>query len=42
MKEMLNIFQVAGDEVIHADNLVSFADKPIAKMRPEKTCSACD
>ena len=33
LEKMLNILQVAGDQVIHADHTISFTNKPIAKMR---------
>lgn len=33
-KKVLNIFQVAGDEIIHPNNIEAFPDKPIAKMGP--------
>ena len=29
---MFNIFQATGDEVIHANDFISFIDKLIAKM----------
>src|ERR1044072_1454427 len=37
MKKMLDIFQIAGDEIIHSNNGKSFFDKPVAKVRSEKS-----
>ena len=39
LEQMFNIFQVTGNQVIHADNMVTFFDKTIAKMRTQKTGS---
>ncbi len=36
-EEVLYITQVTGNEVIHPDNMVSFLNKAVAQMRPEKT-----
>ena len=38
-KQMLNILEVTGDQVIHADHFIAFADKFIAKMRTQKARS---
>ena len=37
LKEMLNVLQVSGNQVIHGNDMVSFADKTVAQMRTEKT-----
>jgi hypothetical protein len=37
---MLDIFQVAGNQVIHTDDMIALADEPVAQMRPKETgCS---
>jgi hypothetical protein len=42
LEEMFDVSQVAGDEVVHCDNVESFGDKSVAKMRAKKARSACD
>jgi hypothetical protein len=38
-KEMLDVFQITGDEIIHANDIVTFLDESIAQMRPQKSGS---
>ena len=35
-KQVFNIFQVTGDEVVHAHHFITFFDKPVTKMGSEK------
>ena len=33
---MFNILQIAGDQIIHSNNMISFFNKTITKMGPKK------
>ncbi len=41
-EQMGNIVQVAGQEVVHTDDLISFADKAVAQVRAQKAGRAGD
>ena len=40
-EKMFNIFQITGDQIIHANNMITFFDKTVAKMRAQETGSTC-
>lgn len=40
--EVRNVIDVAGDEVIEADDFVSFGEEVIGEVRTEKACCAGD
>ena len=37
---MSYISQIAGNKVVHSNYMKAFIYKPVAKMRPKKTCCA--
>jgi len=37
---MTNVIKIAGQQVVHADDLMARADEPVTKMRPEESCTA--
>ena len=42
LKQVFNISKIPGDQVVHCDYMVTFADKPVAKMRTQESCAAGD
>jgi hypothetical protein len=40
LEQMLDIAQIAGNEVIHPNHMEPFLYKPVAQMRPEEPGSA--
>ena len=36
-KQVLYVFEVTGDEVVHTDNAVALGDKSVAEVRAQKT-----
>ena len=41
-KQMLDIRLSSGEEIIETDNLCAVRDQPFAKMRADKTRTACN
>jgi hypothetical protein len=41
-EKVLDIVKITGDEVVHADDMVSFADETVAKMGPQEPCCTGD
>jgi hypothetical protein len=41
-EKVLDIPEVTGDEVVHSDNVKSFADETIAEMGPQESCCTGD
>jgi hypothetical protein len=42
LEEVLDVFGVSGDEVVHADHLVPLFDEAVTKVRPEEPGAAGD
>ena len=40
-RQMLDIFNTAGKQIIDGDPFISFCQQDIAKMRSKETCSTC-
>jgi hypothetical protein len=41
-KKVFDIPQITGDEVVHADDKVSFADEAVAEVRTQEPCCTGD
>jgi hypothetical protein len=40
LEEVFNVAQVSRDEVVHCDNMKSFLDKPVAKVRSQEASAS--
>jgi hypothetical protein len=39
-EKMLDILKIPGNKVVHGNHMVTFFNKPVAKVRAKKTCSS--
>lgn len=42
LEQMLDVAEIAGDQVVHRDHMKTFLDEPITQMRTEKSGAARD
>jgi hypothetical protein len=41
-KEVFDIPEIAGDEIVHADDMVSFPDEAVTEVGPQESCCTGD
>ena len=41
-EKVLDIAEVSGDKIVHADDMIIFLDKSVAKVWAQKARSSCD
>jgi hypothetical protein len=41
-KQVLDVLQIPGDEVVHGNDMVAFGQKPLAQVRTKETGAAGD